>query len=307
MKNITSLIKDKAVEIGFEKIGVAKAMKTAKEKRYLNSWIKNGSHASMKWIEKRKDERSDINVYFPEAKSVISVGLNYYVGKKQTNLKSDFKFSNYAWGEDYHHILKEKLFKLLKWIKKLEPGIKGLVCVDTAPIMEKVWAQRAGLGWIGKHTNLITPDHGSWLFLGELILDIDLKPDLMFDEDLCGSCTACLDACPTNALTEYQIESEKCISYKTIEYRGDFSNENEDLNGWIYGCDICQDVCPWNNKFSKKSNLKEFLPKKEIVDWSTDDWKNLNEENFRRIFKGSSVKRTKYIGMRRNIDQNKKK
>jgi epoxyqueuosine reductase len=307
MKNITNLIKDKAIEIGFEKIGIAKAMKTTKEKRYLNSWIKNGSNASMKWIEKRKDERGDINVYFPEAKSVISVGLNYYVGKKQTNLKSDFKFSNYAWGEDYHHILKEKLFKLLKWIKKSKPGIKGLVCVDTAPVMEKVWAQRAGLGWIGKHTNLITPDHGSWLFLGELILDIDLKPDLMFDEDLCGSCTACLDACPTNALTEYQIESEKCISYKTIEYRGDFSNQNQNLHGWIYGCDICQDVCPWNNKFSKKSSLEEFLPKEEIVHWTNDEWNNLNEEKFRRIFKGSSVKRTKYVGLRRNIDQNKKK
>lgn len=306
MNNLTALIKDKAIEIGFGKVGVAKAMETTKEKVYLNSWIGKGSHASMKWLEKRKDERGDINVYFPEAKSVISVGLNYYVGKNQANLKSDYKFSNYAWGEDYHLVLKKKLFKLLSWIKKSEPNIKGLVCVDTAPIMEKVWAQRAGLGWIGKHTNLITPDHGSWFFLGELILDIDLKPDPMFDDDLCGSCTACLDACPTKALTEYEIESEKCISYKTIEYRGDFTNQNENLHGWIYGCDICQDVCPWNNKFSKKSSSKDFLPKEEIVDWTTEKWNNLDEESFKRIFKGSSVKRTKYIGLKRNLDQNKK-
>ena len=306
MKSLTLKIKSKAKEIGFEKVGIAKAVTTKTEQSRLNTWIKEGSHASMKWLENRKNERGDIHSYFPEAKSVISVGLNYYIGKNQTDLKSDYKFSNYSWGEDYHQILKKKLFNLLAWIKKSEPKIKGLVCVDTAPVMEKVWAQRAGLGWIGKHTNLISTDYGSWLFLGELILDIDLKTDLMFNEDLCGSCTACLDACPTKALTEYKIESEKCISYKTIEYRGDFSKKNENLHGWIYGCDICQDVCPWNNKFSKKSNLEEFLPKQEIVDWSTNDWNNLNEENFRKIFKGSSVKRTKYIGLKRNLNQNKK-
>lgn len=307
MKSLTLKIKSKAKEIGFEKVGITKAVTTKTEQSRLNTWIKEGSHASMKWLENRKNERGDIHSYFPEAKSVISVGLNYYISKNQTDLKSDYKFSNYAWGEDYHQILKKKLFNLLAWIKKSEPKIKGLVCVDTAPVMEKVWAQKAGLGWIGKHTNLISTDYGSWLFLGELILDIDLKTDLMFNEDLCGSCTACLDACPTKALTEYKIESEKCISYKTIEYRGDFSNQNENLHGWIYGCDICQDVCPWNNKFSKKSNLEEFLPKQEIVDWSTDDWNNLNEENFRKIFKGSSVKRTKYIGLKRNLNQNKNK
>lgn len=306
MKSLTLKIKSKAKEMGFEKVGVAKAVTTKTEQSRLNTWIKEGSHASMKWLEKRKNERGDIHSYFPEAKSVISVGLNYYIGKNQADLKSDYKFSNYAWGEDYHQILKKKLFNLLAWIKKSEPNVKGLVCVDTSPVMEKVWAQRAGLGWIGKHTNLISTDYGSWIFLGELILDIDLKTDLMFKEDLCGSCTACLDACPTKALTEYKIESEKCISYKTIEYRGDFSKQNENLHGWIYGCDICQDVCPWNNKFSKESNLEEFLPKQEIVDWSTDDWNNLNEENFRKIFKGSSVKRTKFIGLKRNLNQNKK-
>ena len=218
---------------------------------------------------------------------------------------SDNKFSNYAWGEDYHDLLKKKLYQLLAWIKNHHPYVKGLVCVDTAPVMEKVWARRAGLGWIGKHTNLITPDHGSWFFLGEIILDIDLSPDSLFSEDLCGTCTACLESCPTNALTEYRIEAEKCISYKTIEHRGDFSEKEENLHGWIYGCDICQDVCPWNKKFSKETDLKEFLPKDEIVNWSNKDWENITDESFKRIFKGSSVKRTKFIGLKRNIDQNK--
>ena len=307
MKNISELIKEKALELGFHKVGIAKAVSTRNEKMNLNKWLESKGHASMEWIQKRKDERGDIHTYYPEAKSVISVGLNYYVGENQDNIKSDYKFSNYAWGEDYHLVLKKKLFELLSWVKKLEPNVKGLVCVDTAPVMDKVWAQRAGLGWLGKHTNLISRDYGSWLFLGELLLDINLNPDPLFIDDLCGSCSACIDACPTKALEEYKIEAEKCISYKTIEHRGDFIDKKEELHGWIYGCDICQEVCPWNQKFSEKTNTQEFLPKKEIVNWSTKDWNNLDEESFRKIFKGSSVKRTKYSGLKRNINQNKGK
>ena len=305
MKNISELIKEKALELGFHKVGIAKAVSTRNEKINLNKWLESKGHASMEWIQKRKDERGDIHTYYPEAKSVISVGLNYYVGENQDNIKSDYKFSNYAWGEDYHLVLKKKLFELLSWVKKLEPNANGLVCVDTAPVMDKVWAQRSGLGWLGKHTNLISRDYGSWLFLGELLLDIDLNPDPLFIDDLCGSCSACIDACPTKALEEYKIEAEKCISYKTIEHRGDFIDKKEELHGWIYGCDICQEVCPWNQKFSEKTNTQEFLPKKEIVNWSTKDWNNLDEESFRKIFKGSSVKRTKYSGLKRNINQNK--
>ena len=305
MKNFSDLLKSEAKTLGFEKVGIARAEETPREKSDLNKWIENDGHASMEWLKKRKDERGDIHTYFPEAKSVISVGLNYYVGKNQDNINSDYKFSNYAWGEDYHDLIKKKLYQLLAWIKNHHPSVKGLACVDTAPVMEKVWAQKAGLGWIGKHTNLITPDHGSWFFLGEIILDIDLYPDPLFSEDLCGSCTSCLDSCPTNALTEYKIEAEKCISYKTIEHRGEFSGPGENLHGWIYGCDICQDVCPWNKKFSKETDLKEFLPKEEIVNWSSKDWENLDDESFRRIFKGSAVKRTKFKGLKRNIDQNK--
>ena len=305
MKDFSQSIKEKGYSIGFQKVGIAKAKSTPKENNQLNEWIQSDGHASMHWLKKRKKERGDIQTYFPEAKSVICVGLNYYVGKDQKNINSDYKFSNYAWGEDYHDLIKQKLFTLLRWIKEHHQNVKGVVCVDTAPVMEKVWAQRAGLGWIGKHTNLITPDHGSWLFLGEIILDIDLSPDSLFSEDLCGTCTACLESCPTNALTEYRIEAEKCISYKTIEHRGDFSGKEENLHGWIYGCDICQDVCPWNKKFSKETDLKEFLPKDEIVNWSNKDWENITDESFKRIFKGSSVKRTKFIGLKRNIDQNK--
>ena len=187
------LIKEKAKELGFQKIGIAKAKECSDDKKNLDSWLNEDRNGTMLWMEKRKEERGNLFNYFPEAKSVISVGLNYYVGKNQKNLNSDYKFSNYAWGDDYHDVLKKRLFKLLEWIEEKSDRVKGLVCVDTAPVMEKVWAREAGLGWIGKHTNLITKDYGSWIFLGELILDIELDYDLPFHEDLCGSCTACLD------------------------------------------------------------------------------------------------------------------
>ena len=181
-----------------------------------------------------------------------------------------------------------------------------MVCVDTAPVMEKVWAREAGLGWIGKHTNLITKDYGSWIFLGELILDIELDYDLPFNEDLCGSCTACLDSCPTDAIDSYKIDAKKCISYLTIEHRGEFEDQNINLDSWIYGCDICQEVCPWNKKFEEASVLDEFQPRTSIVDYNNDDWNNLSEKNYTNLFTKSPVKRTKYKGLKRNINQNKK-
>ena len=295
-------IKKKAKELGFQKVGIAKAESTPKEKADLESWLKQGRHATMEWIVKRKNERGDIHTYFPEAKSIISVGINYYVGKDQSHILFDGKISNYAWGDDYHDVVKKRLFQLLGWIKESQPKIKGIVCVDTSPVMDKVWAQRAGLGWLGKHTNLITRDHGSWLFLGELILDIDLEFDSPFDVDLCGSCTACIDACPTQALNEYQIDAGKCISYLTIEHRGDLPADQNNLHGWVYGCDICQDVCPWNEKFSETSDISEFKPRPEILNWTNEDWQNLDEDGFRKLFRGSAVKRTKYVGLKRNIE-----
>jgi len=295
-------IKKKAKELGFQKVGIAKAESTPKEKADLESWLKQGRHATMEWIVKRKNERGDIHTYFPEARSIISVGINYYVGKDQSHILFDGKISNYAWGDDYHDVVKKRLFQLLGWIKESQPKIKGIVCVDTSPVMDKVWAHRAGLGWLGKHTNLITRDHGSWLFLGELILDIDLDYDAPFIDDLCGSCTACIDACPTQALNEYQIDAGKCISYLTIEHRGDLPADQNNLHGWVYGCDICQDVCPWNEKFSETSDISEFKPRPEILNWTNEDWQNLDEDGFRKLFRGSAVKRTKYVGLKRNIE-----
>ena len=299
---ITSdLIKEKAIELGFHKVGIAKATKTKQEQERLNQWLDQKKHADMEWIENRKSERGNIFNYFSEAKTVISLGMNYYVGKGQSDLTSDFKFSNYAWGDDYHLVIKSKLFSLLEFIKNKKPNVKGLVCVDTAPIMEKVWAQRAGLGWQGKHTNLISTDFGSWLFLGEIIIDFELEPDDPFTKDLCGSCTACIDACPTHALGEYELDSGKCISYLTIEHRGDFIEGHDDLDGWIYGCDICQEVCPWNISFSKISEEKYFEPRVDIINNTDQKWLEIDQEKFSTTFKKSAAKRTKLMGLKRNI------
>ena len=299
---ITSdIIKEKAIELGFHKVGIAKAAKTKQEQERLNQWLDQKKHADMEWIENRKSERGNIFNYFSEAKTVISLGMNYYVGKDQSDLTSDFKFSNYAWGDDYHLVIKSKLFSLLEFIKNKKPNVKGLVCVDTAPIMEKVWAQRAGLGWQGKHTNLISTDFGSWLFLGEIIIDFELEPDNPFTKDLCGSCTACIDACPTHALGEYELDSGKCISYLTIEHRGDFIEGHDDLDGWIYGCDICQEVCPWNISFSKISEEKYFEPRTDIINNTNQKWLEIDQDKFSTTFKKSAAKRTKLMGLKRNI------
>ena len=302
--SFTQYIKEKAKDIGFEKIGITQAVSTDEERIQLEDWLKNKHHGTMNWMEKRKDERGNIFNYFTEVKSVISVGLNYYSGHDQNDLKSNYKFSNYAWGDDYHHIIKSKLYELMKHIKDEYPDIKAIACVDTSPIMEKLWAQKSGIGWQGKHTNLITRDYGSWLFLGEILVDIELEYDNEFIEDLCGSCTACIDSCPTHALDEYQIYADKCISYFTIEHKGEFPS-NTELDNWIYGCDICQEVCPWNQKFSQITNEKKFYPKEEILFWTDKDWESISTDEFRKIFKGSAVKRTKHAGLLRNINTNK--
>ncbi len=298
-------IKQKALQLGFDKVGISKAEPTLKEKDNLEIWLSENRNAEMDWIRKRKDERGDIHSYYKDAKSIISVAMNYYTGNYKSQFKSDFHFSNYAWGDDYHLILKKKLFNLLYWLKKKNKSVEGIVCTDTSPVMEKVWAKKSGLGWIGKHTNLITTDYGSWVFLGELILNVKLKYDLSFKEDLCGTCTACIDSCPTKALDEYKIDSDKCISYLSIEKRGEFSKNNDDLHDWIYGCDICQDVCPWNIKFSQLTSESAFQPRDHIINYTNQDWYKLSEDQFKKNFKNSAVKRTKYVGLKRNV-QNKK-
>ena len=305
LESLENCIKAKSHELGFQKVGITRAVSTSEEKEKLETWLSRGHHGTMSWLAERKHERGDIFTYFPDVKSVISLGMNYYTGYGQSELNSDNKFSNYAWGEDYHDILKSRLYKLLNWLKIEMPDLNGIACVDTSPVMDKVWAQRAGLGWQGKHTNLITTDFGSWLFLGELLVDIELDYDELFSEDLCGSCTSCIDACPTQALGEYEIYAEKCISYLTIEHRGDFSDNRSELHNWIYGCDICQEVCPWNQKFSQVTIQNYFYPKKEILYWTNEDWERIDEEGFRKLFKGSAVKRTKYSGLSRNINANR--
>ena len=300
---ITSdIIKEKAIELGFHKVGIAKAAQTKEEQERLYQWLDQKKHAEMEWVEKRKSERGNILNYFSEAKTVISLGMNYYVGKNQSDLNSDFKFSNYAWGDDYHSVIKSKIFSLLEFIKQSMPNAKGLVCVDTAPIMEKVWAQRAGMGWQGKHTNLISPDFGSWLFLGELVIDFDLDIDEPFTKDLCGSCTACIDACPTNAIVDpYVVDGSKCISYFTIELKNELpSSMKGSFDNWMFGCDICQDVCPWN-RFSKAHSEPLFNPNEKLLSMTKSEWEEITEELFQEIFKKSAVKRTKYSGLKRNI------
>ena len=304
-ESLANYIKAKSYDLGFQKVGITKAVSISEEKEKLETWLSRGHHGTMSWLAERKHERGDIFTYFPNVKSVISLGMNYYTGYGQNELNSDNKFSNYAWGEDYHDILKSKLYKLLNWLKIEIPDLNGIACVDTSPVMDKVWAQRAGLGWQGKHTNLITKDFGSWLFLGELLVDVELDYDELFSEDLCGSCTSCIDACPTQALGEYEIYAEKCISYLTIEHRGDFPDNHSELHNWIYGCDICQEVCPWNEKFSQVTTQNYFYPKKEILHWTNEDWERIDEEGFRKLFKGSAVKRTKYSGLSRNINANR--
>jgi epoxyqueuosine reductase len=304
-ESLANCIKEKSHDLGFQKVGITKAVSISEEKEKLETWLSRGHHGTMSWLAERKHERGDIFTYFPDVKSVISLGMNYYTGYGQNELNSDNKFSNYAWGEDYHDILKSRLYKLLNWLKIEIPDLNGIACVDTSPVMDKVWAQRAGLGWQGKHTNLITKDFGSWLFLGELLVDIELDYDELFSEDLCGSCTSCIDSCPTQALGEYEIYAEKCISYLTIEHRGDFPDNRSELHNWIYGCDICQEVCPWNEKFSQVTVQNYFYPKKEILYWTNEDWERIDEEGFRELFKGSAVKRTKYTGLSRNINANR--
>jgi len=304
-ESLANCIKAKSYDLGFQKVGITKAVSISEEKEKLETWLSRGHHGTMSWLAERKHERGDIFTYFPNVKSVISLGMNYYTGYGQNELNSDNKFSNYAWGEDYHDILKSKLYKLLNWLKIKIPDLNGIACVDTSPVMDKVWAQRAGLGWQGKHTNLITKDFGSWLFLGELLVDVELDYDELFSEDLCGSCTSCIDACPTQALGEYEIYAEKCISYLTIEHRGDFPDNHSELHNWIYGCDICQEVCPWNEKFSQVTTQNYFYPKKEILHWTNEDWERIDEEGFSKLFKGSAVKRTKYSGLSRNINANR--
>ncbi len=301
--SLQEIIIEKSKELGFNLIGFAPAVGINKK---IDKWIDSEFHASMNWMKTSLDQRRNILKYFPKAKTIISFGYNYYTDNNRNS--NDYKISNYAWGNDYHIILKEKLYEIIKIINIYNKDYDYRVCVDTSPIMEKHWAQKAGLGWIGKHTNLINSKIGSWFFLSEIIIDFELKYDKPFMYDLCGSCTKCIDACPTGAIDNYILDSNKCISYLTIEHRDSIPNSfSGDFDNWIYGCDICQEVCPWNIKYEKRSDDPNFMKRIEIENKNKIDWENLSLEEYQKTFKKSAIKRTKYSGITRNILFNKEK
>lgn len=299
------LIKKLAKEYGFSFCGISEAQFLENEAKALEKWLKNGYHGKMQYMENYFDKRLNPQLLVPGAKSVISLMYNYFTDKKQTEYDVPL-ISKYAFGKDYHLVIKEKLNQLFEKIKNEIGNTEGRVFTDSAPVMERAWAARSGLGWIGKNTLLINKSSGSFYFLAEIICDLNLEPDLPM-KDHCGTCTACIDSCPTNAiLPEKVIDSNRCISYLTIEYkdelpidlRGKFENR-------VFGCDICQDVCPWNS-FSKPHSESQFNASDYFLNLTKNDWLEMNEDIFNKIFKNSAVKRTKFKGLKRNIEFLKK-
>jgi epoxyqueuosine reductase len=294
----TEKIKRKALDLGFDDVGISKAAFLEKESRDLENWLKEGMHGEMAYMENHVEKRTDPRKLVEGAKSIISVALNYFDTDRQP--PNTYKISRYAYGRDYHDVVREKLNRLYAFIKTLEPAANGRIFVDSAPVMEKAWAAQSGLGWIGKNTNLVSSKHGSFLFIGEIILDSELDYDAPV-QGLCGTCTRCIDACPTKALTPYKLDARKCISYLTIEKKGNipdaFKNQWHD---WIFGCDICQNVCPWNARL-KPHHEDRFFPGPEIATYLKSDWENLTQAGFKRIFEESPLERAKWKGIQKNI------
>lgn len=294
-------IKRKANELGFFYCGVSKADFLEEEARDLEEWLRRGLNGGMSYMNNHFDKRLDPRILMPGAKSVVSLLLNYFP-EKDLSEQHGLKVSKYAYGKDYHYVIKDKLKNLMDFISQDIGQVEGRVFVDSAPVMDKAWAKRSGLGWVGKNTNLINPKSGSFFFIAELIIDLELEADGPI-KDYCGTCTKCIDACPTDALFEpYKIDATRCISYLTIELKdqiipGEFKNKMEN---WVFGCDICQDVCPWN-RFSKPNKEKSFEPNEYLLNWTREDIVELTEEVFSAAFKDSAVKRTKYTGLLRNI------
>ena len=306
--SLSEKIKRKSQEIGFHKTGIVRAESLVEEEKHLRRWLSQNYHGEMQWMEREPDKRADPQLLFPPVKSIIVVALNYFTPPEHEENPATGKVSRYAWGDDYHDVLKEKLRELLSFIKSENAAAEGKICVDTAPIMDKAWAARAGLGWIGKHSNLITKEYGSWVFIGEILLDLELEYDSETVPDHCGTCTACLDACPTQAIVApYTVDSRKCLSYTTIELRApEFPEEiAKDLNGWLYGCDICQDVCPWN-RFEKPTEEVRFAPRTGSVNADLDEILQLSPEKYAEKFRRSAMKRTKLGGLQRNARALKK-
>ncbi|WP_335972511.1 tRNA epoxyqueuosine(34) reductase QueG [Gaetbulibacter jejuensis] len=295
----TKLIKEESKRLGFLSCGISKAEFLEAEAPRLEKWLNANMHGEMRYMENHFDKRLDPTKLVDGSKSVVSLLLNYF--PSQTQNTESYKLSKYAYGIDYHFVIKDKLKQLLQFIQDEIGEVSGRAFVDSAPVLDKAWAAKSGLGWIGKHSNLLTQKVGSFYFIAELIIDLELDYDSP-TTDHCGSCTACIDACPTEAIVKpYVVDGSKCISYLTIELKdnipSDFKNKTDD---WMFGCDVCQDVCPWN-RFSKPHNEPLFNPHPELLEMTKKDWDEITEDTFKKVFKKSAVKRTKYSGLTRNI------
>jgi epoxyqueuosine reductase len=298
----STLIKAEAKKLGFMFCGVAKAEFLEEEAPRLEQWLKKDMHGEMQYMENHFDKRLDPRLLVDGAKSVISLGLNYYSENVQADPSAP-KISKYAYGSDYHTVIKDKLRQLLQIINEKIGEVGGRAFVDSAPVLDRAWAKKSGLGWIGKNTNLISKQVGSFFFLAELIIDLELEYDIEPTVDHCGTCTRCIDACPTEAIVgPYVVDGSRCISYLTIELKNEIPQEFKGkMDNWMFGCDICQDVCPWN-RFSVLNNEPAFQPHLQLLDLNSSDLQDITEDTFQKVFKNSAVKRTKFSGLKRNIN-----
>ncbi|MCF8713232.1 tRNA epoxyqueuosine(34) reductase QueG [Joostella atrarenae] len=297
----TALIKAEAKRLGFLSCGISKADFLEEEAPRLEKWLRKGMNGEMHYMENNFDKRLDPRILVEGSKSVISLLLNYFPSEVQKDPTAP-KISKYAYGTDYHFVIKDKLKQLLNFIQEEIGDVGGRAFVDSAPVLDKAWAAKSGLGWIGKNSNLLSKQVGSFFFIAELIVDLDLEYDTAVT-DHCGSCTACIDACPTEAITNpYVVDGSKCISYFTIELKDEIPNDfSGKFDDWMFGCDVCQDVCPWN-RFSKPHNEPLFNPNPELLSMSKKEWQEITKDVFQEIFRKSPVKRTKYEGLKRNIE-----
>ena len=302
IQNHTELVKNLAADAGFEYCGIAKAQALDEDARRLEKWLNKGMHGTMQYMENHFDLRIDPSKLVPGAKSVITLLLNYFPDQMQSTNAP--KISKYAFGNDYHEVIRTKLKLFLQEINEQIGEVHGRGFVDSAPVLERAWAQKAGIGWIGKNGNLITKQNGSFFFIATLIVDLELIYENAFVKDYCGTCTKCIDECPTDAiLPDKVIDGSKCISYFTIELKDALIPETQKgkFDNWMFGCDVCQDVCPWN-RFAKSTNEISFTPIPEILNLSKNDWEELTEDSFKTIFKNSPLKRAKFEGIKRNLN-----
>ncbi len=301
MKISNAIVEQIALRLGFTLVGFTSAELLQKETAFYRKWLNNGYGAEMEYMNRNIDKRANVKLVYHEARSVVSLGINYYVPLNHVDNEREGKISRYAWGKDYHLVLWNKLGELIKELKTIDAKFIGMSYVDTGPVMDKVWAVRSGLGWMGKHTNVINPAKGSWFFIAAIITNYEFDQSNVV-ADHCGTCTACLDACPTSAFpSPYVLDARKCISYQTIENMSDIPELlSGKFNGWIFGCDICQDVCPWNKKFSFETGENEFFPADGKIAIALSEVEAMTEKSFKEQFAESPIKRAKLKGLKRN-------